>query len=240
MALTIRIILVVLILAAAIALIGSYTFLPPLLELAVARGVQRDLGLTNEPEVSLASRPPPKMLAGTFSQGKVEMSGLDLGDGIQTDRVTIDLDPFNVDVLQSATSGSLRSRGPLSGTMRAELSEKSVTEIARSRIEQFPVKDVTLEENSVRVSSEVELLGLGVPVSVEGGLNARRGNILEFTPEAVRAFGVPVPKRITDSLLTGTDFTYPLEGLPYDTRVNGVELRKDRMILTGDVKRIAL
>jgi hypothetical protein len=238
-ALTIRIILVVLILLGAAALIGSYTFLPPSLGAMVGRGVQRDVGLADTPNVELKSQPPPNMLAGKFSQGRIDMGEFDLGGGVRLNRVTIDLDPFDVDVIGSVTSGALKSEKPLSGDMRAELSEKAVTDIARSRIKQFPVKGVDLEKDSVRVSSQIELLGLAVPVSVEGGLKAR-DNALTFEPRSERAFGVPIPKGITDSLLAGTDFTYPLDGLPYDTQITGVELQKDRMILTGKAKRISL
>ncbi len=239
MSLTIRIILVVLILLGAVALIGSYTFLPPLLSSTVGQSIQQDLGLADTPQVDLKSQPPPKILAGKFSRGRIDMGEFDLGGGVRPSRVTIDLDPFDVNVIRSVANGALTSEGPLSGDMRVELSEKSVTDIARSRIKQFPVKGVDLEKNTVRVSSQVELIGIAVPVSVEGDLKAR-DNTMTFEPRSVRAFGVPVPKGITDSLLAGTDFTYPLDGLPYDTHITGVELQKDRMILTGKAKRISL
>jgi hypothetical protein len=60
--------LVTLLLAyAAVVLIGTYTFLPPLIEGAVARSVQDRLGLEETPGVELERGPPPEMLAGRFS-----------------------------------------------------------------------------------------------------------------------------------------------------------------------------
>jgi hypothetical protein len=56
----------------------------------------------------------------------------------------------------------------------------------------------------------------------------------------VRAFGTPLPEDLADSLLAGTDFTYPIEGLPYDTRITDVEVQKGRLLLSGDVEGITL
>jgi hypothetical protein len=235
--LSVRILVAVLLVGAG-ALIGSYTFLPPILETLVGRSLRDDLGLTKKPEVELVSDPPPRMLVGKFSGGRVAMGGFDLGD-IRPDRVTVDLDPFEVDVLRSAGNGAVRAEDPLSGRMRVELSEENVTEIARSRVRDFPVRSVDLEPGRATASSEVEVLDLPIPVSVQGGLDARDGSLV-FTPRTVRAFGTPLPESLADALLAGTDFVYPIEGLPYDTRITDVEVEKDRLILSGDVEDISL
>ena len=228
--------LVGVLLVGVVALIGSYTFLPPLVEGVTGWAIQRNLGLDDGPGVKLKSDPPPNILAGDFVEGQVDMSGLDL-DGVRPDSLRIDLDPFNVNVLKSAASGSLRAEKPLSGDMRVEFSEKGVAEIARSRVEQFPVTGVKLSPDRILVSSKAQALGFDIPVSVEGGL-AVRSNEMVFTPQKVRAFGVPLPKTIADSLLAGTDFTYPLDGLPYDTKINTVRIEDGRIILTGKIKGI--
>lgn len=236
MGLAVRILAVTAVLVGAAALIGSYTFLSPIVETMVGRNVQDDLGLATQPEVELASDPPPRMLLGEFSSGRVAVAGFDLGD-VRPDRVIVDLDPFEVDVLGSARDGAVRSEAPLSGRMIVELSEENVTEIARSRVRDFPVQSVDLEPGRATVSSEVEVLGFPVPASVEGGLDARDGDLI-FESRTVRAFGTPLPDGLADSLLAGTDFTYPIEGLPYDTRITDVEVERDRLILSGDVEGI--
>ncbi|HET7479363.1 MAG TPA: DUF2993 domain-containing protein [Rubrobacteraceae bacterium] len=220
------------------ALVGCYTFLPSLLEGMVAGNLQRSMGLASEPGVKLASDPPPRMLAGEFSRGEIEMKGADLG-GVRPDRITVDLDPFDVEVLKSAASGSLKVREPLTGKMRVELTEQQVSEIARERVEDFPIEGVSLSRDRAVVSSKVEILGFPVPVSVDGEVSAR-GGALVFEPREVRALGVPVPKRLTDALLAGTDFTYRIEGLPYDTEIKDVRVEEGRAILTGYVRGITL
>jgi hypothetical protein len=233
-----RILVVAVALVGAAALIGTYTFLAPILERTVGRNVQDNLGLDARPEVELASDPPPKMLVGEFSGGRVAMGGFDLGD-VRPDRVTVDLDPFEVNVLGSAREGAVRTETPLSGRMNVELSEENVTGIARSRVRDFTVQSVDLEPGRATVSSEVEVLGFPVPTSVEGGLEVRDGALV-FEPRTVRAFRTPLPEDLADSLLAGTDFTYPIEGLPYDTRITDVEVQKGRLLLSGDVEGITL
>lgn len=224
---------------AAIIVIAPYTFLPSLLESAVAGNLRDQLKLKERPAVDLESDPPLGMLSGEFDRGTVEIPNYDIGDGVLADKVTMDLDAFDVDVWNSATSGELKTKQPPSGTMEVSLSENDVLEIARARVEDFPVNDVQLERGRVLVASEVQLFGLAAPVSVEGGLDAQE-NTMTFTPGRVEAFGVPLPGDITDALLGGTDFEYPLSGLPEDTTVTDLTVNKDGMTLFGDVERVPL
>jgi hypothetical protein len=60
-------------------LIGPYTFLPSLIEYAVATDVQNRLGIEKQPEVRLKSDPPLAMLKGEFSGGHITMRNVDLG-----------------------------------------------------------------------------------------------------------------------------------------------------------------
>lgn len=228
----------VILLVGAVALIGCYTFLPPMFERIVAGNLRQSLGLASEPSVKLASDPPPTLLAGKFARGEIEMTGADLG-GVKPDRVTVDLAPFDVDVVESATSGSIKVREPLSGKLRVELSENQVTEIARERVEEFSIEGVDLTKDRATVSSEVRILGFPVPVSVDGEVLARNGALV-FEPREVRAMGVPVPRSLTDALLAGTDFTYRIDGLPYDTEIKDVQVEEGGVVLTGDVRGITL
>lgn len=230
---------IILIVLVAIIVIAPYTFLPGLLESSVAGNLRDQLGLKERPAVDLESEPPLGMLSGEFDQGTVEIPDYDIGDGVLADKVTINLDAFDVNVLDSVTGGELKAKEPPSGTLEAELSEQDVLKIARARVEDFPVNDVQLEEGRVLVASEVQLFGIAAPVSVEGGLDARE-NVMTFTPGQVEAFGVPLPGDVTEALLGGTDFEYPLSGLPEGTTVTDLTVNKDGMTLQGDVERVAL
>ena len=52
-------------------LVGPYTFLPSLIEYAVATDVQNRLGIEKQPEVKLKSDPSLYMLRGEFSDGRI-------------------------------------------------------------------------------------------------------------------------------------------------------------------------
>jgi hypothetical protein len=213
----------------AIVLVGTYTFLPPLAERMVARNVQEGLGLGERPQVELQSDPLPAMLAGKFSGGRVSLGDADLGVA-RADRVVVDLDPFDLDVAGSVTGGALRSESPLSGTLRAEVSEQEISQLAKAG-----VQDIELEEDRVLVRSEARVLGFDVPVSVQGSLILRDG-ALAFEPQRASALGTPVPEQ----LLAGADFSYPLGRLPYGAKITGVEVGWDRLVLSGEMKRIPL
>lgn len=220
---------------AAVLVVGSYTFLPPLAGTLFGQGLQDQLGLSEAPEVSVRSEPPPTMLAGAFEEGRVELGEVDFGE-VRPERVTIDLDPFDLDVLGSVRSGSLRSEAPLSGTMVLEISEQEISRVAGQDAE-VPIQGVELRPDRVIVSSGAELLGVAVPLSVVGRLRAHEEG-LAFGPERVRAFGVPVPEEISDQLLSEADFVYPLEDLPYGNEVTGVEVTDGTLVLTLDLERI--
>src|SRR5215217_4288778 len=92
-------------------LIGPYTFLPSLLEFAVARDVQARLGAETQPDVRLESDPALGMLAGKFSSGRILLKKTDLG-GVRAQGGRIDLDPFDINVWASMKSGHVVDREP--------------------------------------------------------------------------------------------------------------------------------
>lgn len=216
--------------------IGTYTFLPPLLEGYVARNLQDRLGLAETPGVELTSDPPPRMLLGQFSGGRVILPPTATGN-VRPDEVTIDLDPFDVDVRGSVSNGGLQTGTPITGDLRVELSEAEVNRIATSGISDFPVTGVDLREGSVLVGSEVSLLGFPVPVGVEGGVEVRDGSLV-FLPRRVEAFGATVPEDVAAGLLEGTDFVYPLGEQYGGAVVTGAELREDRAVLVGELDEL--
>lgn len=218
-------------LVGAVLVVGTYIFLPPLLEGYVARDLRDKLGLAETPEVGLTSDPAPRMLFGEFSDAHVTLPPAVAGN-VRPDEVTIDLDPFDVDMLGSVTSGGLRTTAPLTGDLRVELSEAEVNRIAASQVSSFPVTGVDLRNGSVLVGSEVSVFGFPIPVGVEGDVEVRDSSLV-FVPSRVEAFGATVPEGVSAELLKGTSFVYPLGEQFGGSVVTGVDLREGRMILTG-------
>ena len=221
----------------AVVLIGTYTFLPPLVEWTVARSVQDRLELEEKPGVELESDPPSEMLVGRFSGGRISLGGADLG-GVRAEKVALDLDPFDLDVLRSLAHGAPTADEPLSGTLGATLSEREVLRLVQAGAD-VPVRDLRLEEGGVVVGSETTVFGMQVPVSVQGGL-LLRGESLVFEPRSVSVLGAEVPPELADQVLEGTSLSYPLEGLPYGAKISGVEVAENRLVLSGEIERIPL
>jgi hypothetical protein len=218
-------------------LIGPYTFLPSLIEYAVATDVQNRLGIEKQPEVRLRSDPPLAMLKGEFSGGRIAMRNVDLG-GVRAERASIDLDPFDIDVWDTMKNGRVVDREPLSGALEIEVSEDEISRLAQKGSE-MPVKSVKVQKNGVLIGSEASALGPQFPVSVEGNLAVDNGDLV-FEPGSLEAAGVPVPDELADKLLAGANFEYPLDRLPYQTTVSRVETEEGRIVLDGRVPSIPL
>ena len=218
-------------------LIGPYTFLPSLLEYAVARDVKTRLGIEKQPYVELKSDPPLRMLAGEFSGGRIVMKNTDLGNVTAT-RARIDLDPFDIDVWATIRKGHVVDRDPLSGDVRVDVPESEVSRLAMAGSE-IPIQDVDVQDGGVVVRSEVTVLGTHLPVSVEGEPGLHDGELI-FEPQGLTAGGIQVPDELADRLLAGTSFEYPLNRLPYQTTITGVEAEEGRIILSGRVPSIPL
>ena len=218
-------------------LIGPYTFLPSLLEYAVARDVKARLGVEKQPDVELKSDPPLRMLAGEFSGGRIVMKNTDLGNVTAT-RARIDLDPFDIDVWATMRKGQVVDRDPLSGDVRVDVPEWEVSRLAKAGSE-IPIQDVDVQKDGVVVRSEVSVLGRRFPASIEGEPVLRDGELI-FQPQGLTAAGVQVPDELADRLLAGTSFEYPLDRLPYQTTITSVEAEEGRIILSGRVPSVPL
>jgi hypothetical protein len=229
--------LTLLVLAVLVLLIVPYFVLPPVLENLVARNVQDRLGLAERPGVELDSDPQWEMLLGEFSSGNVSVGQTDLG-GVRAEDVSMDLDPFSVDVGESVQSRTAVVRRPVSGQVRLTVSEDEVSRLAGQNAE-VPVNGVELKRSGVTVESEASVLGTTFPVAVDGGVVVE-GDALVFQPETVRAAGMTVPGYLADSLLAGTAFRYPVEGLPYGGTLTGAETREGAVVLTGRVSGVEL
>jgi hypothetical protein len=218
-------------------LIGPYTFLPPLLEYAVAQDVKARLGIEKQPYVKLKSNPPLRMLAGEFSGGRIVMKNTDLGNVTAT-RTRIDLDPFDINLWATVKRGHVVYRDHLSGALQVDVPEREVSRLAKAGSE-IPIQDVDVQEGGVVVRSEVSVLGTHFPVSIEGEPGLRDGELI-FEPQGLTAAGVQVPDELADRLLAGTSFEYPLDRLPYQSTITGVEAEEGRIILSGRVPSIPL
>lgn len=218
-------------------LIGPYTFLPSLLEYAVARDVKARLGVEKQPDVELKSDPPIRMLAGEFSGGRIVMKNTDLGNVTAT-MARIDLDPFDIDVWATIRKGHMVDRDSLSGDLRVDVPEREVSRLAKAGSE-IPVQDVDVQRDGVVVRSEVSVLGVRFPVSIEGEPGLRDGELI-FEPQGLTAAGVKVSDELADRLLAGTSFQYPLDRLPYQSRITDVEAEDGRIVLSGRVPSIPL
>ena len=218
-------------------LIGPYTFLPSLLEYAVARDVKARLGIEKQPDVELKSDPPLRMLAGEFSGGRIVMKNTDLGNVTAT-MARIDLDPFDIDVWATIRKGHVVDRDPLSGDVRVDVPEREVSRLAKAGSE-IPIQDLDVHKDGVVVRSEVTVLGTRFPASIEGEPALRDGELI-FEPQGLMAAGIQVPDKLADRLLAGTSFEYPLDRLPYQTTITSVETEEGRIILSGRVPSVPL
>ncbi len=218
-------------------MIGSYTFLPSVVEGAFERSIQKSMGLSAVPEVSLVSQPPPNLLTGEFESGRIVLKDADF-EGVRPDITVIDLDPFDINVLGSL-GGALRSKRPLSGTVRMDLSEKEVARLANAGVSGPMIGKVRLEPSRVTVGVQATVMGMDVPVSVIGALELR-GQTLVFKPRGISAFGVPLPQKLSDRLVAQAAFEYPLVDLPYDTEVSDVRLGEGKVIFEGKMGRVPM
>lgn len=218
--------------------LAPFTILPGLLESAVAQILKDQLSLRETPEVEIESSPAPMMYAGSFSRVLVSVEGLAFG-GVQTQKVAMELDPVDVNLVQSLTSGALSTARPPSGTLRVDLSEESALRLAQAG-SGVPVSDIEFEPDQV----ELRLgLGLGAPTTVRGRMFLR-DQLLIFQPQEVE----DAPAFVTDQqVLAVTGFAYPASGLPFASsglpfgvEVSGVKVRKDSLSLFGNVHDIPL
>jgi hypothetical protein len=174
--------------------------------------------------------------AGNFSKALVSIEEIAFG-GVETKKVVMELDPVDVNLVESVTSGVLSTAQPPSGTLHVELSEESALRLAQAG-SGVPVSDIEFEEGQVVLSLA---LGFGSPTSVRGRLFLR-DELLIFEPQQVEE----APELVTaEQVLAVTGFAYPASGLPFASsglpfgvEVSGVKVRKDSLTLSGEIQNI--
>lgn len=216
-------------LVAALTLIGPYTFLPSLVGEIVARNVQENLGLARTPTVELKNEEPLAMLAGEFSGGRISIRDATFG-GVRTDLVTIELDPFDVDLRKSIIARSLVS-DDLQGDLRIEISEAEVSRLVESRVD-FPVEGVELSEDEMLVNANISLLGGEVPVEVRGGVEIEERE-LSFLPDGIAVAGTDLPEDTAGELLSDLELSFEIEGFPKGTEIQDARVVENKIVFVG-------
>lgn len=232
-----RLFLFVVVLVAVVLVALPYFILPTVLENLVARDVQGRLGLAERPGVELNSDPRWRILRGEFSGGRISAGETDL-EGVRAKSADIDLDPFTVSWAETLRDRTLVSPEPVAGRARLEISEGELSRLARQNAG-VPINGVELRGDGVTVNSEASVLGLTFPVEVDGGIGVE-GNDLVFRPGTVRAAGATVPPDLAESLLAGTGFRYPVDGLPDGVNITDARTTEGAVLLTGNVSGIEL
>jgi hypothetical protein len=139
--------------------LAPYTILPPLLESMVARTVQDQVGLGRPPEVELGSDPPPKMYFGSFSKARISVRGYEIS-GLETEYVALELDPFDLNLLQSATTRTVSTAQPLSGRLQVKLSDESALRLSQIGLAPPPQNiELTQEQILLILSGEIPMGG---------------------------------------------------------------------------------
>lgn len=217
--------------------IVAYGALPSFLESRSAQVIQEELALESPPRVELERGSPSEVLSGRFSGGTVTMRGVPL-DGVRAEEVVVNLAPMDLDLAGSVLGGEVQSEGPLSGTFRGTLSQAEVLRVVRAGAD-VPVRDLRLEKGGVLVGTEASVLGLAVPFSVRGDLEVRSDSLV-FEPERATALGTDVPPEIAEQVLGGVELSFSLEGLPYGAELSGLQVAQNRLVLSGEMRRIKL
>jgi hypothetical protein len=225
---------VALALAAAV-LLGFQVFSSSLLEDSVARDLQDRFALEERPEVNLESEGPFALLSGSFTGGRIVMVNPDL-DGVRPERVSVDLEPFDVDVLGSATGGAVKSEDPVSGALTVEVPERELLRLAQAEAQEFPVDSIELEEGRAVIGSRVSIFGTELPVVVEGDAGVSAG-AFRFVPQQATAGGVELPQELNEVLLENASLDYPIE-IPIEGRITGGEVLRDRLVLNGEAENL--
>src|SRR3712207_8429848 len=119
------------------------------------------------------------MYAGNFSKALISVEGFEVA-GVKPDRIEMDLNPFNINIIESATSGELSTEKPLSGVLRGEFSEANALRLAQLGAG-VPVQEIQLEKDEVAFKMS---LGFGAVATVRGPLYLQDGALI-FEPRQI-------------------------------------------------------
>jgi hypothetical protein len=134
-------------LVAVLVALAPYTVLPGVLESLVARTIQDRVGLAQAPEVEIGSSPPPMMYAWSFSKARIAVKGYELS-GLPTKYVALELDPFDLNLIESVTNRTVSTAQPLSGRLQVKLSKATSLRLSQAGLG-TPQQNVELTHDQI-------------------------------------------------------------------------------------------
>ncbi len=142
-------------------MLAPHTFLPAVLESVDARTVQDQGGLVRPPEVELGSSPPAMMYAGSFSEARISVRGYEIG-GVPTKSVALELDPFDLNLLEGVMSRMVSTAEPLTGRLQVNFSKVTSSRLSRAGFA-APPQSVELTHDQILLILSGQL-PMGVPI----------------------------------------------------------------------------
>jgi hypothetical protein len=134
-------------LVAVIIVLAPYTFLPSTIESVISQTIQDRTGFARPPEVELESSPPIMMYAGSFSKVRILVRGYEIS-GVPTKYVALELDPLDINLLDSVTNRTLSTAQPLSGRMQVKLADATTLRLTQAGFP-LPPQNVELSHDQI-------------------------------------------------------------------------------------------
>ena len=113
------------------------------------------------PEVKLGSSPPPMMYAGSFSEARISVKGCEIG-GVPTKSVALELDQFDLNLLEGVMSRTVSTAQPLSGRLQVKPSKVSSLRLSQAGFA-LPSQSVELTHDQILLILSGQL-PMGVPI----------------------------------------------------------------------------
>jgi hypothetical protein len=197
-----------------------------LFEDRVAEVLQREYDLGRRPVVQVRDFPfLPHLATGRFSAIDVAATDASL-EGL--DAAVVELNLHDVRVSRQVLLGQPGRINVARADGRVELTEAELNRLLGDRL---AGGSLAVEEDGVRVRTQVELLGQRVEAVVTGELGTRAG-ALTFTPGAVR-LGDGLDPALVPGLASRLAFKVPLPKLPAGVRLERVDTRPGTVVLSG-------
>ncbi|MEZ0165377.1 DUF2993 domain-containing protein [Kineococcus sp. LSe6-4] len=199
----------------------------------VAAQLRTEYGLAQDPQVDVAGGSFLWQAArGRFEDVTVTVDELTTEDDLLVRDLRVRLPA--VDVPRSVLTGGAGTVDVAGGTVRAEVAYSDLAQRAS-----VGGLDVTLRRDgdAVRAGTTVRVFGLGVDLGLTGR-PVLEGSDVRLEPVRAEVAGASVPLRRADQLLAAAGFdgfSFPLEGLPPQVRLDAISVADDGLVVTGTV-----
>jgi hypothetical protein len=87
------------------------------------------------------------MYFGSFSTARIAVRGYEIS-GLETEYVALELDPFDLNLLQSVTTRTVSTAQPLSGDLQIKLSEESALRLSQLGLA-IPPQNIELTQDQI-------------------------------------------------------------------------------------------